>query len=119
MYVFVKGVRVHCCAGHVCFPFAFVRLEPQLCPDSFDSAGGEDPTDTQSSKDYEIQVHSMRHADISTLYVDFQHVQKHDDGLAGSIQSEYIRLEPFLRDAVKVCLLFLSLLICHHPHRQH
>jgi hypothetical protein len=36
----------------------------------------------------------------------FIQVQKHDDGLAGSVQSEYIRLEPFLRDAVKVS---------HHP----
>ena len=63
---------------------------------------GEDMAETQPSKDYERQVHSMRDADISTLYVDFQHVKELDEGLADSIQSEYIRLEPFLREGVKL-----------------
>ncbi|KAF2688198.1 MCM-domain-containing protein [Lentithecium fluviatile CBS 122367] len=65
----------------------------------------EDPTSSAlplssvptSDKYYIAQIGGMRLYGLSTLYVDYTHLQKHEDGvLAAAIASEYYRFLPYM-----------------------
>ncbi|GLJ17027.1 hypothetical protein SUGI_0294600 [Cryptomeria japonica] len=50
---------------------------------------------------YEAELESMRARESTTLYVDFSHVMQFDDTLQQAISDEFLRFEPYLRNACK------------------
>lgn len=46
---------------------------------------------------YVNQVHAMKTQEKTTLFVDFCHVELHDWGLARTIETEFLRVESYLR----------------------
>ncbi|KAI7976759.1 hypothetical protein EIK77_009990 [Talaromyces pinophilus] len=59
-----------------------------------------------SDKYYIQQIHGMKSFDLSTLYVDYNHLAaSEDDALAGAIASQYYRFQPFLIRALHNLLL--------------
>ncbi|KDQ15120.1 hypothetical protein BOTBODRAFT_109338 [Botryobasidium botryosum FD-172 SS1] len=59
--------------------------------------------DLQDESDllYIEQIHTMRHYDLVTLYVDFGHLLERDEVLARAISDQYYRFLPFLRRALQ------------------
>ena len=51
----------------------------------------------------------MKQNETTTLYVDFEHVVEFSDNLAKMIQTEFYRVEPFLKEALRAFVL------THHP----
>ena len=49
---------------------------------------------------YVAQVEIMKDHELTTMYVDFSHILKHDDVLAQAIQTKYYRFMPYLKRAV-------------------
>lgn len=49
---------------------------------------------------YVAQVEIMKDHELTTMYVDFTHILKHDDVLAQAIQTKYYRFTPYLKRAV-------------------
>lgn len=59
-----------------------------------------DPQDPQSAY-YVSQIHSLKHFQISTVYIDFSHLQTVEDGvLADAITDKFTRFLPFLQKAL-------------------
>ena len=55
------------------------------------------PTSSATDKYYVAQVHGLRMYNLSTLYVDFQHLLHYEQGImAGAIVEDYYRYQPFL-----------------------
>eukprot|EP01018_Ginkgo_biloba_P023737 Gb_23970 [translate_table: standard] len=52
-------------------------------------------------KMYEAELEAMRARESTTLYIDFSHVMQFDDTLQQAISDEYLRFEPYLRNACK------------------
>jgi DNA replication licensing factor MCM6 len=52
---------------------------------------------------YVNQVHAMRTDEKSTLFVDFCHVDLHDWELARTIETEFLRVETYLRKVLVLC----------------
>lgn len=52
-------------------------------------------------KMYEAELESMKNRESTTLYVDFSHVMQFDDTLQQAISDEYLRFEPYLKNACK------------------
>ncbi|KAJ8476576.1 hypothetical protein OPV22_020303 [Ensete ventricosum] len=53
---------------------------------------------------YETEIEAMRHKESTTMYVDFSHVMRFNDVLQKAISEEYLRFEPYLRNA---CMRFV------------
>ncbi|CAL9119348.1 unnamed protein product [Musa textilis] len=53
---------------------------------------------------YEAEIEAMRHKESTTMYVDFSHVMRFNDVLQKAISEEYLRFEPYLRNA---CMRFV------------
>jgi DNA replication licensing factor MCM6 len=53
-----------------------------------------------TSKFYIAQIHAMKHEGLSTLYVDFRHLQSHPGVLAQAIRDEYWRMLPYMLRAL-------------------
>lgn len=59
-----------------------------------------DPQDPQSAY-YISQIHSLKHFQVSTVYVDFSHLQTVEDGvLTDAITDKFSRFLPFLQNAL-------------------
>jgi DNA replication licensing factor MCM6 len=65
---------------------------------------GQDDTDTDVDPSNNNSNNSVF---SNTLFLDFQHVMEQDMELAEAIQSDYVRFEPFLRQAVQTFVLEL------------
>lgn len=71
-----------------------------------------------TDKYYVAQVHGLKQYNLSTLYVDFQHLLKYENGvMAGAIQDQYYRYLPYMIRALH------NLIARHEPqffreHRQ-
>ncbi|GER43247.1 DNA replication licensing factor MCM6 [Striga asiatica] len=50
---------------------------------------------------YEAEVQAMRPNESNTMFVDFSHVMRFNDVLQRAISDEFIRFEPYLRNACK------------------
>ena len=50
---------------------------------------------------YVEQIHAMREFELTTLYVDYGHILKYEEGLAEAITEQYYRFLPFIRRAVQ------------------
>ncbi|XP_062179254.1 DNA replication licensing factor MCM6 [Phragmites australis] len=50
---------------------------------------------------YETEMEAMRSRESTTMYVDFAHVMRFNDVLQKAISEEYLRFEPYLRNACK------------------
>ncbi|KAG2615621.1 hypothetical protein PVAP13_3NG047900 [Panicum virgatum] len=50
---------------------------------------------------YEMEMEAMRSRESTTMYVDFAHVLRFNDILQKAIAEEYLRFEPYLRNACK------------------
>ncbi|GJN35724.1 hypothetical protein PR202_gb24527 [Eleusine coracana subsp. coracana] len=50
---------------------------------------------------YEAEMEAMRSRESATMYVDFAHVMRFNDVLQKAISEEYLRFEPYLRNACK------------------
>ncbi|RLN30454.1 minichromosome maintenance protein [Panicum miliaceum] len=50
---------------------------------------------------YEMEMEAMRSRESTTMYVDFAHVMRFNDILQKAIAEEYLRFEPYLRNACK------------------
>ncbi|KAK3140428.1 hypothetical protein QOZ80_5AG0400870 [Eleusine coracana subsp. coracana] len=50
---------------------------------------------------YEAEMEAMRSRESTTMYVDFAHVMRFNDVLQKAISEEYLRFEPYLRNACK------------------
>ncbi|XP_020112110.1 DNA replication licensing factor MCM6 [Ananas comosus] len=50
---------------------------------------------------YEAEIEAMRSKESTTMYVDFSHVMRFNDVLQKAISEEYLRFEPYLRNACK------------------
>lgn len=50
---------------------------------------------------YDIEMEAMRSRESTTMYVDFAHVMRFNDVLQKAISEEYLRFEPYLRNACK------------------
>jgi len=61
--------------------------------------------DGEDDLHYKGLVDTMRTDEYSTLYVDMEHVAEFDVDLAHAIQSEYYRVEPFLREGLRTFVL--------------
>ncbi|BFZ56667.1 MCM DNA helicase complex subunit mcm6 [Savitreella phatthalungensis] len=56
---------------------------------------------TQNERFYVAQIHALRQYELTTLYVDFDHVMRFEEGvLAEAIVSQYYRFLPFLINAL-------------------
>ncbi|MCJ1402524.1 MCM DNA helicase complex subunit mcm6 [Xylographa trunciseda] len=65
------------------------------------SSGAPPSSAVMSDKYYIAQIHGLRIYNLSTLYVDFQHLMSSNDGvLANAIASNYYRFLPFLTKAL-------------------
>ena len=65
------------------------------------SSGAPPSSAVMSDKYYIAQIHGLRIYNLSTLYVDFQHLMSSNDGvLANAITSNYYRFLPFLTKAL-------------------
>ncbi|CCG82654.1 DNA replication licensing factor mcm6 [Taphrina deformans PYCC 5710] len=52
---------------------------------------------TQNEKFYIAQIHAMKQFELTTIYIDYEHLAKFDDGvLAEAIVAQYYRFSPFL-----------------------
>ncbi|KAL6532244.1 MCM DNA helicase complex subunit mcm6 [Orobanche gracilis] len=59
-----------------------------------DGRGGYDPY-------YEAEVEAMKRSESNTMFIDFSHVMRFNDVLQKAISDEFIRIEPYLRNACK------------------
>ncbi|WOL02199.1 DNA replication licensing factor MCM6 [Canna indica] len=50
---------------------------------------------------YEAEIEGMRNKETTTMYVDFSHVMRFNDVLQKAISEEYLRFEPYLKNACK------------------
>lgn len=50
---------------------------------------------------YEAEVEAMRPNESNTMFVDFSHVMRFNDVLQRAISDEFLRFEPYLRNACK------------------
>lgn len=50
---------------------------------------------------YEEEVEVMISNESNTMFIDFEHVMKHNDVLQKAISDEYLRFEPYLQNACK------------------
>ncbi|XP_047043718.1 DNA replication licensing factor MCM6 isoform X1 [Lolium rigidum] len=50
---------------------------------------------------YDVEMEAMRSRESTTMYVDFAHVMRFNDVLQKAISEEYLRFEPYLRNACK------------------
>lgn len=66
-----------------------------------DGRGGRDPY-------YEAEVEEMRPNESSTMFINFEHVMAFNDVLQKAIASEFIRFEPYLRNACKRYIMELK-----------
>jgi len=82
---------------------AFVSfLNEFMVPDAFESTGA-DSTQSQPMPFYVERLRSV-YEDVEgvvTLYVDFGHLQSHNEELMGVVQAEYMRVHPYLEQAVE------------------
>lgn len=61
---------------------------------------------------YEAELESMRRNESNTMFVDFTHVMRFNDLLQKAISEEFLRFEPFLRNA---CRRFVTDLKPNYP----
>ncbi|KAI3465768.1 hypothetical protein Pfo_022439 [Paulownia fortunei] len=66
-----------------------------------DGRGGYDPY-------YEAEVEAMRPNESNTMFIDFSHVMRFNDVLQKAISDEFIRFEPYLRNACKRYIMELK-----------
>ncbi|KAK6148698.1 hypothetical protein DH2020_019610 [Rehmannia glutinosa] len=66
-----------------------------------DGRGGYNPY-------YEAEVEAMRPNDSNTMFIDFSHVIRFNDVLQKAISDEFIRFEPYLRNACKRYIMELK-----------
>ncbi|KAI7850907.1 MCM2/3/5 family-domain-containing protein [Circinella umbellata] len=52
-------------------------------------------------RNYMMQIEHLQIEEITTVFVDFTHVQSFDEGLAIAVKEQYYRLSPYLRRAVQ------------------
>ncbi|KAG5516150.1 hypothetical protein RHGRI_037009 [Rhododendron griersonianum] len=50
---------------------------------------------------YESEIEAMRPSESNTMFIDFSHVMRFNDLLQRAISDEYLRLEPYLKNACK------------------
>ncbi|KAI8524800.1 hypothetical protein RHMOL_Rhmol13G0177800 [Rhododendron molle] len=50
---------------------------------------------------YESEIEAMRPSESNTMFIDFSHVMRFNDLLQKAISDEYLRLEPYLKNACK------------------
>ncbi|CAK9138737.1 unnamed protein product [Ilex paraguariensis] len=50
---------------------------------------------------YESEIEAMRPNESNTMFIDFSHVMRFNDVLQKAISDEYLRLEPYLKNACK------------------
>ncbi|OJD40185.1 dna replication licensing factor mcm6 [Diplodia corticola] len=62
------------------------------------SSSGAPASSVQTTDKYYIaQINGMRHYGLSTLYIDFTHLMRHEDGVvANAIANEYYRFLPYM-----------------------
>ncbi|KAF2754382.1 MCM-domain-containing protein [Pseudovirgaria hyperparasitica] len=61
------------------------------------SSSGAPASSIQTDKYYVAQIHGLRVYNLSTLYVDFTHLLRHEDGVvAAAIADEYYRFLPYM-----------------------
>lgn len=71
--------------------------------DRFTSRDENDVNSTSEQQlegDYVQQAVLMKQNDLTTMYIDYAHLEQYDGDLASIIQTEYCRLEPFLCSAI-------------------
>ncbi|KAL6548491.1 MCM DNA helicase complex subunit mcm6 [Orobanche gracilis] len=57
---------------------------------------------------YEAEVEAMKRSESNTMFIDFSHVMRFNDVLQKAISDEFIRIEPYLRNACKRYLMELN-----------
>lgn len=72
-------------------------LEAFTEADAAKAANAPVPDDGEAQLYYVNQVHAMKTAEKTTLFVDFCHVDLHDWELARTIETEFLRVETYLR----------------------
>ncbi|XP_020536006.1 DNA replication licensing factor MCM6 isoform X2 [Jatropha curcas] len=50
---------------------------------------------------YEAEIEAMRASESTTMFIDFSHVMRFDDDLQKAVANEYLRVEPYLKNACK------------------
>ncbi|KAL5577933.1 hypothetical protein UlMin_019632 [Ulmus minor] len=50
---------------------------------------------------YEAEIEAMRENESNTMFIDFSHVMQYNDLLQKAISDEYLRFEPYLKNACK------------------
>lgn len=50
---------------------------------------------------YEAEIEAMRANESNTMFIDFSHVMRYNDLLQKAIADEYLRFEPYLKNACK------------------
>eukprot|EP00887_Chlorella_sp_A99_P007318 scaffold2.g7318.t1 len=50
---------------------------------------------------YVEQLTTMKERELTTLYINFEHLAEYDEALASTVAEAYYRLEPFLRSALR------------------
>ncbi|RVW91478.1 DNA replication licensing factor MCM6 [Vitis vinifera] len=50
---------------------------------------------------YESEIEAMKSNESTTMFIDFSHVMRYNDLLQKAISDEYLRLEPYLKNACK------------------
>lgn len=72
-------------------------LESFTEADAANASNAPEPEGSEAELFYVNQVHAMRTDEKSTLFVDFCHVDLHDWELARTIETEFLRVETYLR----------------------
>jgi MCM N-terminal domain len=75
-------------------------LESFTEADAANASNAPEPEGGEAELFYVNQVHAMRTDEKSTLFVDFCHVDLHDWELARTIETEFLRVETYLRKVI-------------------
>ncbi|KAI9259583.1 DNA replication licensing factor mcm6 [Phascolomyces articulosus] len=79
---------------------AFVRFLENFRDETASYISSTTQSDYQG-RNYMMQIEHLQIEEITTVFVDFAHVQSFDEGLATALKQQYYRLSPYLRRAVQ------------------
>ena len=88
-------------------------LEEFTVSDAAAAAGVPAPEGGEAQQQFYVQqVHQMKQAEKTTLFVDFGHVESHDWDLADTIATQFLRVETYLRKVRTSLRAFLCMHAC-------
>ncbi|XP_050224009.1 DNA replication licensing factor MCM6-like isoform X2 [Mercurialis annua] len=67
-----------------------------------------DVRNSMEEDSYQAQIETMKENESTTMFIDFSHVMRYNDILQKAISDEYLRFEPYLKNACKRFVMELN-----------